>query len=611
MVYISELCAECLHIKYILTSVKAGGSCKWVNDSQHLLLEFFDIICAAPSQLYHTALPLSPLSWLHEFYSVELSQEVRVVKGLPNEWDVCFRTVTLGGIPEVIACWKDAIAVGCGTGNIVVLDGITGSQTAVLSGHYYAVTSLTFSLDGRLLVSGSYDETVKLWDVQTGGVIKTFNGHTDYVLSVSISADCTVIASGSKDKTIRLWDIQTKECYQVTEQKEVVNYVSFSPMDSHSFISTSSGTLHQWDINGHQINQNHDSSHVSFSLAHIQLVICQGVAAVVQPFDQAHLSCRCCLFPGGKLVAFTAYGNIYIWDITGSDTNLVKTFTEHTGIISALAFSYPSSLLSSSYGGSLKFWDIGDLLVDPVVTNPTSTPLPSAPIKSITLQAEDGITISGDSNGVVSIWNLSTGHCQASFQTPAKNHHTGAGQLINGRLTYVWYADKNIHIWDTEKGELQIVDSNCGDVLNLRISNDISRVFCLEFTTIIARSILTGEVISKININSHIFQRSLIVDGSRVWVHFYGGKLQGWDFGIPGSPPVQLSTTPPLHPNYTMLLDIEKSTIKNITTGKVVFQLGRRFSWPTDVKWDGQYLVAGYKSGEVLILDFNHLPLSW
>jgi len=62
--------------------------------------------------------------------------------------------------------------------------------------------------DGTLLVSGSRDDTVKLWDVQTGGVIKTFRGHTDCVLSVAISADCTMIISGSSDKTIHLWDIQ-------------------------------------------------------------------------------------------------------------------------------------------------------------------------------------------------------------------------------------------------------------------------------------------------------------------------------------------------------------------------------------------------------------------
>ena len=57
--------------------------------------------------------------------------------------------------------------------------------------------------DGKLLASGSDDNTVKFWDIQTGGVIKTFHGHTHWVVSVSISADCTRIVSGSWDEKVR------------------------------------------------------------------------------------------------------------------------------------------------------------------------------------------------------------------------------------------------------------------------------------------------------------------------------------------------------------------------------------------------------------------------
>ena len=49
------------------------------------------------------------------------------------------------------------------------------------------------------------------------------------------------------------------------------------------------------------------------------------------------------------------------------------------------------------------------------------------------------------------------------------------------------------------------------------------------------------------------------------------------------------------------------SSIKNSVTGKEVFQLSGRYERPREIRWDGQYLVAGYFSGEVLILDFHHL----
>jgi len=574
-----------------------------VNDSHHLLLEYFDMICDSPSQIYHLALPFSPpSSWLHNYYSA--SQKVRIVKGLPVEWDVCFRTVTLDDSPWTLACWKDTIAVGCHSGGITILDGITGSQTAVLSGHSYWVKSVAFSSDGTLLVSGGGDDTVKLWDLQTGGVIRTFRGHTSYINSVSISADCTMIASGSGNKIICLWDVQTNRCHHTIEQQSGVDYVSFSPMDSQCLISISDGRVWQWDINDHQINPTHDGSHVAFSLDLIQLTICQGVVTVVQHFDDRQLSGCCCLFHNGRLIAVASGRVIQIWDITSSDPHLTKTLVGHTSTISSLTFSSPSSLISSSYDKSVKFWQIDDLLMHPIVTDPNSASFASAPIKSITLQAKSGIAISSDSNGVVRIWDISTGHCKGSFQTPAKNPIYSDIQQIDSRLISVWSTEKKIQIWDVGKGELQITVEIDGVIDDVRISRDGSRIFCLCKNSLQVWSILTGEKISSIGMRYSFIKQSLIVDGSRVWVYSPAEKLQGWDFENPDSPPVQLTITPPFHLNGTRPWGVDVSRIKNTTTGKVVFCLGGRFTRPADLQWDGRYLVAGYESGEVLILDF-------
>jgi len=106
--------------------------------------------------------------------------------------------------------------------------------------------------------------------------------------------------------------------------------------------------------------------------------------------------------------------------------------------------------------------------------------------------------------------------------------------------------------------------------------------------------------------HSVLYQKSLTVDGSRVWVHSLLSEPQGRDFGIPGSPPVQVPNMASLL-NATKVWDINLSVIKDTATGRVVFQLPGRFAKPTDIQWDGQYLAAGYKSGEVLILDINHM----
>ena len=217
--------------------------------------------------IYHHAVPFSPSSsLLHECYNPEILQGVKVVKGLQATWGKCFRTIPLDIYYPPLACWKDIIACP-ESQNIVILDAITGISKSILSEHTGSVECLAFSLDGTLLVSGSSDKTVKLWDIQTGGVVKTFCGHMDSVSSTSISSDYTTIASGPHDNTIHLWNFQTGECYHVIDgHSGTVHFVMFSPTNSQLLMSASNDwTVWQWDINGHQIGPSHRGSGVTIS----------------------------------------------------------------------------------------------------------------------------------------------------------------------------------------------------------------------------------------------------------------------------------------------------------------------------------------------------------
>ena len=503
----------------------------------------------------------------------------------------------------------------------MILDAVTGSQVADLSGHDNYVRSLTFSVDGTLLVSGSDDKTAQLWDIQTGGIVKTY-GHTSWVFSVSISQDSTTLASGCEDGSIHLWSVWTgvRTCVIDGHSSEITS-LSFSPTNSQHLMSASKDyTIKQWGINGSQIGPAHEGEGVALSPNGTHFVSWRGKVATIQDFKfgvvvtnlqvpRGQFYC-CCFSPSGELIAGGAGNTIYVWDITCSDHHLFKTFTGHTGHINALTFS--SSLVSISGDKSVKFWQIGTS-VDPVTIATTPTPPTSAPIRSVSLQVREGIAISSDSDGVVKIWDILTGFCESSFQTPAKDSDFGDAQLIEGRVILVWYVEDKIHIWNTEKEELlqTVKMEQCYD---LKISGDGSKIFCLNKKSVEVWSMWTGEYIGWVMIGNGKILSPLIADGSRMWVCSEDSSTEGWDFGTLDSSPIPLSNTFPdrSHLNFmwgTCWWPGSPSRINHTTTGREIFQLAGRYAQPSDAQWDGQYLVSGYRTGEVLILDFNPVVL--
>ena len=128
----------------------------------------------------------------------------------------------------------------------------------------------------------------------------------------------------------------------------------------------------------------------------------------------------CCFSPDGKLIAAAVGEVIHVWDISGPAPCFVETFTNNN--ITSLTFS-SSSLISGSQNQLIKFWQISTLSTDSITSDLESTPSTSVSIQSITLQADDGVAISSDSAGVVKAWDILTGHCKVSFQTPAKGCH--------------------------------------------------------------------------------------------------------------------------------------------------------------------------------------------
>jgi WD40 repeat protein len=90
-------------------------------------------------------------------------------------------------------------------------------ELACLRGHKEWVTSVALAADGQRIVSGSRDKTVRVWRCGRGKALLVLHGHTDWVVKVALSPDGQWIVSQSRDRTVRVWNIETGACQQIME----------------------------------------------------------------------------------------------------------------------------------------------------------------------------------------------------------------------------------------------------------------------------------------------------------------------------------------------------------------------------------------------------------
>ena len=115
-------------------------------------------------------------------------------------------------------------------------------------------TCVAFSSDGKMIASGSYDKTIKLWNLE-GKLLHTLKGHGDSIICVAFSAnpDDKMLASGSHDRTIKLWNLEGKLLHTIKGHSAGVSCVAFSP--NYKIIASSSydKTIKLWDLDGREL----------------------------------------------------------------------------------------------------------------------------------------------------------------------------------------------------------------------------------------------------------------------------------------------------------------------------------------------------------------------
>ena len=177
-----------------------------------------------------------------ELIAVEDQTVVRVLKGLTGQ----VNAVAFSGYGESLFAAAGENALLGEVGEFRVAD---GQLLRKLQGHHDAILSLALSPDGKLLATGSYDQTIRIWDTATGQELQTLTGHNGGVFGLSFRPDGRVLASASSDRTVKLWDVATGQRLDTLSQalKEETAVV-FSPDGKRLAAAGADNRIRLWEI---------------------------------------------------------------------------------------------------------------------------------------------------------------------------------------------------------------------------------------------------------------------------------------------------------------------------------------------------------------------------
>ncbi|KAG2142890.1 uncharacterized protein EDB93DRAFT_598081 [Suillus bovinus] len=253
-------------------------------------------------------------------------------------------------------------------------------------GHKDGIRAVAVFPDKRRMVTGSDDNTLRLWDLKTGDVLKKMEGHRSWVLALTISRDGQLIASGDEGGNIIIWHGETGESLiqPIKAHSTYTTSLNFSPDGTVLATSAYDKTTKLWDI---------------------------------KTWEQYSIKSGSCVYcirysPSGELLAIATFDNIEIYEL-GTRTRVAK-FKGHTKYNSSLAWTPDGTRLLT--GGdyddpTIREWDTTTWkqVSDPWTGH-------SDCINAIAVNSAGTLVASASQDNHVHVWQLSEGQTVATFK---------------------------------------------------------------------------------------------------------------------------------------------------------------------------------------------------
>ncbi len=376
------------------------------------------------------------------------------------------------------------LASGSRDNTIRLWDATTGQIKNILTDHRDDVNSVTFTPDGSTLLSGSKDQTIRVWDVTTGLQKEVLTGHGASIYGIALSPDGSTLMSGSNDNAIYFSDVATGERLKILRESATgVDDIAFSP--DNTIIATELGRdIVLWDIATgvqKQTLTGHTDSVSSIVFSPDGTTLASGSRDdTVRVWDVATGQIQKILTergvgiltvafsPDGDTVAGAGWHNIYLWDVT---TGIRKQTLRGDHNRSIVFSPDGTTLASGSSDTTIRLWDVATGVQKQTFIGHGGN------VDSVAFSSDGSILISGSSDTTIRLWNVATGQHLKTLVGHTKTI-SSLSLSSGGKILTSGSPDGTLRLWDALTGghletqETPILSGHRNDIVGVALSPD-------------------------------------------------------------------------------------------------------------------------------------------